>query len=185
MVPRIYLWEFPVRLVHWLNFLSILTLSFTGFYIGSPFLYVLPGEFFAMATMKFIHMVAAYLFTVSCLVRLYWAFVGNEHARGRVFFPFTQKRWKEVMEFIKYYLFMRKTLPYAPGHTASAALAYLGLFLLYLVEIVSGFSLYSVDGDGGMASVLHLRSNLAAHPPFCDVADLCLCDHPYLHRLGK
>jgi Ni/Fe-hydrogenase 1 B-type cytochrome subunit len=99
-------------------------------------------------------MVAAYVFTVSCLIRLYWAFVGNEHGRVRVFFPFTRKRWREVIEYMKFYLFMRKTLPYAPGHTASAALAYLGLFLLYLVEIVSGFSLYSQSHHGFLWTVM-------------------------------
>ena len=30
-----YVWEWPVRIVHWVNFLAILILSVTGIYIGS------------------------------------------------------------------------------------------------------------------------------------------------------
>ncbi len=64
-----YVWEFPVRLTHWLNVLAIIVLSFTGFYIGNPFIQPPPGEAFLMATIRFIHFVAAYVFTLSCLLR--------------------------------------------------------------------------------------------------------------------
>ncbi|HDY70958.1 MAG TPA: Ni/Fe-hydrogenase, b-type cytochrome subunit, partial [Nitrospirae bacterium] len=33
---RVYAWEFPVRLTHWINVLCIIALSITGFYIGNP-----------------------------------------------------------------------------------------------------------------------------------------------------
>lgn len=35
---RIYVWEIPVRLTHWVNALSIVMLSFTGYYIARPYL---------------------------------------------------------------------------------------------------------------------------------------------------
>ena len=41
-----YVWEFPVRLTHWLNFLAIIILTFTGVYIGSPFMHPPPGSTF-------------------------------------------------------------------------------------------------------------------------------------------
>ena len=82
-----YVWEFPVRLTHWVNFLAIIILTFTGAYIGSPFMQPPPGEHFYMATIRFIHFVAAYAFTLSCLLRVYWAFSGNEYSRWRQFFP--------------------------------------------------------------------------------------------------
>ena len=35
---RVYVWEWPVRVTHWLIVGSILVCSVTGLYIGSPFL---------------------------------------------------------------------------------------------------------------------------------------------------
>ena len=32
-----YVWELPVRITHWINAVSVVVLSFTGFYIGHPF----------------------------------------------------------------------------------------------------------------------------------------------------
>jgi len=48
-----------------------------GFLYGNPFIYVPPGERFFMTTMKFAHIVAAYFFTVSFLLRIYWGLVGT------------------------------------------------------------------------------------------------------------
>lgn len=148
MVKRVYIWEFPVRLTHWLNVLSIIVLSVTGFYIGSPFIYASPGEASLMATMRFIHFVAAYVFLLSCLIRLYWAFGGNEYARWREFFPFAEKRRKEIFECVKFYCFLRRSPPFYPGHSATAAASYLIAFFLFLIEIITGFSLYSQSHAG-------------------------------------
>jgi Ni/Fe-hydrogenase 1 B-type cytochrome subunit len=41
-LTRVYVWQVPVRVTHWLIALSIIVLSVTGFYIGRPFLTV-PG----------------------------------------------------------------------------------------------------------------------------------------------
>ncbi|MGB8445479.1 MAG: cytochrome b/b6 domain-containing protein, partial [Pseudolabrys sp.] len=41
-LEKVYVWELPVRLTHWLLFFSILVLSATGYYIGHPFISV-PG----------------------------------------------------------------------------------------------------------------------------------------------
>ena len=34
---RVYVWEMPVRIYHWLNALCVVILIITGFIIGSPF----------------------------------------------------------------------------------------------------------------------------------------------------
>ena len=33
---RVYVWELPVRIYHWLNALSIVVLIITGYLIGNP-----------------------------------------------------------------------------------------------------------------------------------------------------
>jgi Ni/Fe-hydrogenase 1 B-type cytochrome subunit len=92
MSKSIYIWEFPVRLTHWLNVLSIITLAFTGFYIGAPFIHAVTEDELIMSTMRFIHFVAAYVFSVSVLVRIYWWFAGNKYAKYDQFVPTTDER---------------------------------------------------------------------------------------------
>ena len=53
-----YVWEWPVRIIHWVNFLAILGLSVTGIYIGwGKSLAHNPSQYM-MGWMRFVHFVA-------------------------------------------------------------------------------------------------------------------------------
>ena len=148
MLKRVYVWEFPVRLTHWLNVLSIVTLSITGYYIGNPFIHAVYSEQYIMGWIRFIHFVAAYLFAVSFLIRIYWLIAGNEYANWRVFNPFSTGKFRELIEITKFYLFLKKEPPKIKGHTAFATYMYLGLFILFIAQILTGFALYSQSHIG-------------------------------------
>ena len=82
-VRSIYVYEAPVRVWHWVNALAIVVLCITGYFIGSP-LPTMPGEasdHFVMGYIRFFHFAAGYVLAVGLLGRIYWAFVGNAHAR--------------------------------------------------------------------------------------------------------
>lgn len=149
MLKRVYVWEFPVRLAHWINFLCIAALSVTGYYIGNPFIHAVSESQYIMGWMRFIHFVASYLFTVSILLRTYWSFVGNEHARLKEFFYFTPQRTRDLTDDIKYYMFLKKDHAPYTGHGAFASVIYLGLWILFFVEIFTGFALYSQSHRSG------------------------------------
>ncbi len=88
---------------------------------------------------------------ISCnelLIRVYWSIAGNKYASWRVFNPFDAGKLKELKEITKFYLFLKKELPNAVGHTACATYVYLGLFILFIVEILTGFALYSQSHVG-------------------------------------
>ncbi len=53
-----YVWEWPVRLTHWFNVISIIVLSVTGFYIGNPFVSVPSSSSFVMGWMRYLHFVS-------------------------------------------------------------------------------------------------------------------------------
>ncbi len=148
MLKRVYVWEFPVRLTHWLNVLSVAVLSFTGYYIGNPFIHAVYTEQYIMGWFRFLHFVAAYLFTASMFVRIYWMIAGNEYSNWRVFNPFKAGKFSELVETIKFYLFLKKEPPRIKGHTALATYVYLGLFILFIVQILIGFALYSQSHVG-------------------------------------
>jgi Ni/Fe-hydrogenase 1 B-type cytochrome subunit len=139
-----YVWEIPVRVTHWVNFLCILTLTATGIFIGTAKTVAhSPSEFF-MGWVRFIHFVAAYAFSVSVICRIYWAFVGNRYASWREFFPFlTAEGRRYMLDTFKYYSFLSRKAPHVVGHNALAGTAYSVVFLLYVVMILTGFALYS------------------------------------------
>ena len=78
----VFVYEWPVRLWHWVNAALIMTLIVTGWFIASP----LPTMNFAEATHqfvmgynRFIHFACGQLLTVAFAGRVYWALVGNPH----------------------------------------------------------------------------------------------------------
>lgn len=145
---RVYVWEFPVRFTHWINFLSIIALSITGFYIASPFSHAYTSSQYIMGWMRFIHFTASYVFLMSLIIRVYWAFMGNTYVNWKVWFPFTPERLRDMANEFKFYTLITRKHAHAVGHTVTAGLAYLFVFLLFAVEIVSGFALYSLTHKG-------------------------------------
>jgi Ni/Fe-hydrogenase 1 B-type cytochrome subunit len=145
---RVYVWELPVRLTHWLNMLCIITLSITGYYIGNPFIHAVTSREYIMGWIRFIHFVVAYTFLMSIIVRIYWLFMGNKYAGFREWIPLTIDRWRELLGGIKFYLFINRKVPSKVGHTVLAGLTYTLLYLLFLFEVVSGFAMYSVNHSG-------------------------------------
>jgi Ni/Fe-hydrogenase 1 B-type cytochrome subunit len=169
---RVYAWEFPIRLTHWINVLSIVTLSVTGFYIGAPFIHAISSEQYVMGWMRFLHFTAGYVFLFSMIVRLYWAFAGNKFASWKVWFPFGSQRWRDLKGALKFYLFISRKPPYSVGHNSFAGFVYLLIFLLFVFQIFSGFALY-VQGKppglvwtvlgGWLLGVMHVQTIRLLH----------------------
>jgi len=145
---KVYVWEFPVRLTHWLNALCILALSVTGFYIGNPFIYAQSSDQYIMGWMRFIHFVSAYTFLMSIIIRLYWSLMGNKYACMCGWLPFSGKKIGEIFDDLKVYLLISKRSKAHVGHSALGAFTYLLLLGIFVFEIISGFALYSVNHSG-------------------------------------
>jgi Ni/Fe-hydrogenase 1 B-type cytochrome subunit len=147
---RIYVWQWPVRIAHWLIFLAILVLSFTGYYLYNPFVISRGNSLFLLATMRFVHEVTAFVFIAAVLLRFYWFFKGNRWARWRSFLPIAQWQLRGFWTQLKYYLFLNRDPDSEIGHNPLAAATYLVIYALMVVEIFTGFALYNyVLGIGG------------------------------------
>ncbi|HEX7423257.1 MAG TPA: Ni/Fe-hydrogenase, b-type cytochrome subunit [Terriglobales bacterium] len=140
---RVYVWELPVRASHWFIFLAIVILAFTGYYMHNPFFVAKSGTIFLMAIMRFIHLVAGFVFIGAFLLRMYWFFQGNDWSNWRAFFPIHRRQWRGMGNMVAYYSFLRKDLTHHVGHNALAAATYLFVFTLMLIEILTGLALYS------------------------------------------
>ncbi len=148
-VRSVYVYEAPVRVWHWVNALAISVLCVTGYLIGSP-LPSLSGEassHFMMGYIRFAHFAAAYVFAVGLIGRVYWAFVGNQHAREMVTLPVLRLAyWREVWAMFSWYLFLRPRPNQYVGHNPMARLMmFTGYFLVSLFMLVTGFAMY---GEG-------------------------------------
>jgi len=149
--PAVYVYEVPLRLWHWLNALSIIVLCITGYFIGSP-LPTVSGEAsdnFVMGYIRFAHFAAAYIFFIGFLGRIYWAFVGNDHAR-QIFLPpiFSAEYWNGVVHEVKWYLFIAKEPRKYTGHNPLAVIS-MHLMLVWgtVFMIITGLALYG-EGTG-------------------------------------
>jgi Ni/Fe-hydrogenase 1 B-type cytochrome subunit len=143
---RVYVWEVPVRLTHWVTVLAILVLSGTGFYIGDP---IFGGSVSLMAWMRGVHRITAYVFIAGVMLRTYWAFAGNEWASWRALFPYlTAEGRRQMARTFLYYTFLRRQPPGGLGHNPLAGMAYSAVVALMVVEILTGFALQSLGGGG-------------------------------------
>jgi Ni/Fe-hydrogenase 1 B-type cytochrome subunit len=155
---QVYVWDLPVRLTHWINVASILVLSITGYYIANPFVSTYHSTIsvlqYLMSTVRFIHFTTAFIFTVSVLFRIYWAFAGSKYARWPQFLPASSGRRRALGKMLGYYTFVRKEPPAQVGHNPLAGVTYIGLYVLFALQIVTGFALYSMPFHDGIGKTL-------------------------------
>jgi Ni/Fe-hydrogenase 1 B-type cytochrome subunit len=146
---KCYIWELPVRWCHWINVVSIVTLAVTGFFIGTPVSFGSSASDFTMGWIRFVHFTAAYLFTISVVSRFFWSFIGNKYSGWREFFPLSTASGREkTVKMLRYYMFVDKDVPETVGHNPLATSAYVMLFALYSLMILTGFSLYAEHAPG-------------------------------------
>jgi len=146
-VVRVRVWDLVVRSTHWLIALSIAVLAVTGVDIGHPFLLApdTPSEHFVTGYVRVVHFYAAVVFTLAVFARLLWLFFGKGHAGWREFIPVAAERRAGLGSTLKFYLFMRREPAPSVGHNPLAAGAYVAVFALYVVMILTGAGLYAVD----------------------------------------
>jgi Ni/Fe-hydrogenase 1 B-type cytochrome subunit len=114
-----------------------------------------------MTTVRLVHIVAAFTLLASGLVRTIWLLTGNRFARWSAFIPTSRRQATELFRQAAFYAFLRKELPKVLGHNQLAAAAYLMLWLLLLLETVTGFALDGlVGGEPGATGFAWLREVL-------------------------
>jgi len=149
----VYLWHWPIRAMHWIAAGSIAVLVVTGFYIGGPY-FMTWGEassHYLMGRMRFLHFAAAGVLVATGIVRVYWLFVGNRFERWRALFPVRKKDWVNLARMAKYYSMIgRGEGPQYLGHNPLQQLSYTGLYLVTIVMVLTGFTLYGQSNPGGL-----------------------------------
>jgi Ni/Fe-hydrogenase 1 B-type cytochrome subunit len=144
---RVYVWELPVRVYHWINAVALVLLCITGYLIGAPLRAFYAAEAYQQywfGCVRFVHFVAAFVYVFNFLARIYWGFAGNRYARWTAFFPLKPSQRQEIVDVIKADVFETKLHgPISTGHNALAGLIYFFTFLAFVAQTITGFALYS------------------------------------------
>jgi Ni/Fe-hydrogenase 1 B-type cytochrome subunit len=144
---RVYVWEFPVRLYHWVNAICVFALIVTGFIIGAPTTIQYADEAYQQywfGTVRFLHFVTAFIYFFNHLVRIYWGFVGNRFAKWDNFIPVKKRQVQEVVETLRVDILQTQAKgTISLGHNALAGFVYFLSFIVFLFQALTGFALYS------------------------------------------
>jgi Ni/Fe-hydrogenase 1 B-type cytochrome subunit len=150
-VRRVYVWQLPVRLYHWINALCVVVLAVTGFLIGRPLLPAVTQEAsfsYTFGIVRFVHFVAAFVFFFNFVFRIYWGFAGNHYAGWENFIPHKREQFREMLDVLRVDILQQETKPLASvGHNALAGFTYFLSFLAFLFQSATGFGMYAAMSD--------------------------------------
>jgi Ni/Fe-hydrogenase 1 B-type cytochrome subunit len=159
---KIYIFSPGLRVWHWINFLTIMVLFFTGLYIGNPFFLGPVGveatyayrEGITMDFIRKVHFIAGYVLLASFLFRVIIA-VFNK--RDRLVFPAVWRKdyWASLKEItLKYTFIMKDKEGYEYIRNACARTFYPLVYLMILFMIATGFAMYGMSKPGSFWSFL-------------------------------
>jgi Ni/Fe-hydrogenase b-type cytochrome subunit len=148
----VYLWEWPIRAMHWIAACCLVVLVVTGLYIGKPY-FITAGDtssHYLMGWMRFLHFAAAGVLVATAIVRGYWLFAGNRFERWVALFPIRPRDWVNLFRQIKFYLMIRPDqAPRYLGHNPLQQLSYTGIYLVAAFMVISGFAMYGQSEPDG------------------------------------
>jgi Ni/Fe-hydrogenase b-type cytochrome subunit len=148
----VYLWEWPIRAMHWTAAICIVTLAVTGLYIGKPY-FMTGGEasaHFLMGKVRFVHFTAAAVLVMTAIVRAYWLFMGNRYERLPALFPVRPRDWRNLVRMVRFYLMIKpEEAPRYLGHNPLQQLSYTAMYAVAAIAVMTGFALYGQSNPTG------------------------------------
>jgi Ni/Fe-hydrogenase 1 B-type cytochrome subunit len=134
-------WDAPTRWFHWINALAVLGLIATGLVLLTGNQLGLSAE--GKIALKSVHVSFGYVMAVNLLWRFVWAFFGNRYARWRAILPGGTGFAAAVRAYVASFL-SGEPQQYI-GHNPLARIGVSLLFLLLLVQVVTGLILAGTD----------------------------------------
>jgi Ni/Fe-hydrogenase b-type cytochrome subunit len=134
-------WDLPTRLFHWINALAVIGLIATGIAILSDDALGLSAA--GKILLKSVHVSFGYVMAANLLWRVVWAFFGNRYARWRAVLPGGAGFIGAVRAYVASFL-SGEPQQYV-GHNPLARIGVSLLFLLLLVQVVTGLVLAGTD----------------------------------------
>ena len=148
----------PFRITHWINLVAMVFLIISGCIIHFPFV---PG---VMGIARGAHIFFGFVLTINCLVRVIMAFVVKSAPTGgtravvkdyKTWLPQKDNR-HQGLEWIKYYLFMKKDHPQSAKLGVPQKISYLLIPVLILIMFVTGLCIWgpTMGATAGLTAAL-------------------------------
>lgn len=150
---RVEVWPLSLRLQHWANFILILAMTITGYYILNPFFgpaaQGTPEKSeFLMGWIRYIHFVSAFLWMGLAVTRLATTFFSKDRqVSWRVMWPLNSKEdLRNMWGTVKHYLFLdrKEEAPLYLHHNALQQLTYTGVYAMCILQILTGLSMFGM-----------------------------------------
>lgn len=134
-------WDAGTRWFHWINATCVIALIVIGIVILNAKDLGVTND--GKVTLKTIHAWIGYIFALNLLWRIVWAFLGNRYARWRAVLPGGKGYFHAVRSYIA--AFISGHPEQYLGHNPVGRLGVGLLFLLLVIQIVTGLVLASTD----------------------------------------
>lgn len=132
-------WDLTVRISHWVNVVCILLLTTFGLLLMFSDTFDISND--GKVILKTLHFYVGYVFVISLIWRLVWAFLGNRFSRWRNMLPIGKVYKAQFMAEVEG---RRSGRPVRfLGHSPWARLMVTALFLLLFAQAVTGLVLSS------------------------------------------
>ena len=136
-----YVWDAPTRCFHWINVLCVIGLAAVGLVILNAG--ALGVSDAGKVALKTLHVWTGYVFALNVVWRIVWAFQGNRFARWREMLP-GGRGYLQTMR--SYLASLRAGQPEQYlGHNPLARLSVVALFVLMLIQALTGLVLAGTD----------------------------------------
>lgn len=160
---RVYIWELPVRIFHWVTATATPILIITGFIIANPPALTSTVEatnLHLFGMIRTIHFITAFVLVSVLVYRIYWSFAGNKFANWRMFIPYTKKGLKNILYVLKVDILLMKDKKHklsnvSIGHNYLAAFSYFIMTLIFILQVFTGFALYSDNATWFLPKLFH------------------------------
>lgn len=144
----IHVWDWQLRVLHWLWVFLIALLALTGIMISEGWLvwYGDRENGFAFGWIRLVHLVAGWLLAVVLLLRVARSFFGsNRYQRWSSLVPLSLQSVKDTVVTAKNYFLMRSwKSPRYIGHNPLQQWTYTAILLGLVGMVVTGFSIYAM-----------------------------------------
>lgn len=141
-------WDWQLRVLHWMSLFLILILSTTGFLMGSSRLLYGPPEGYSsyLSWLRLTHFVAGWFFLSAAFLRIAGLFLAsNRFQRWDALFPVRPRDLRNLVRVAANYLFCRfDRPPHYIGHNPLQQVAYTAIYAVGLVALLTGFALYAL-----------------------------------------
>jgi Ni/Fe-hydrogenase 1 B-type cytochrome subunit len=149
-----YLFSPFLRIFHWIMVVMILVLFGTGILIAKPLQVLTPEPYYTITSMDLIrdiHFVAAFIFCASFILRIY-GFIIN---KGDRLFPHFWKGsyYSDTVDVAMHYMLLKpEHAPFLRNPLARGS--YAMLYVLVLIEILTGFAMYYMTEPYNVGGIL-------------------------------